>query len=466
MKSSALPILTVLCATLLALAVFTLRLSSVLSEGSYSFASGVEGVGIYGALLTCEGVDIYGRLESDPNAHIFNLAFYWVYGFVAGIPDGCASESIMTMRLTSITMACGLPAAIFGLSRLAGVVPLLAAVLATVAISPIVGWWAFAIRPDIAGFLAMFVALGAASHGATRKHLGWITFAVIAALIAYLLKQTYLSALAWVTFFFLLSPLSRTMKAWTFCLASVAGALIGMTLLDTDYVTHAFGLVGGHGYEADLAIANLKLFLIKAAPYLAATGLAIWYARDRLGKHWLWLFGLAGFFFVYTVAASKFGAGDYYFFPVLAFMLVTTIRLMGSETPRIQRFTAGISALPLLMLAGLTLLGAAGTVSMLPQDPDHRAALKSTLAEYPKPRFVLGDSIALPTHSGPAELRLFDDFVYRHGVAQQSSALQIQDLINQKHFSVIAVDPAHANFDLWSYKPVEKIGKIQILEPR
>jgi hypothetical protein len=147
-----------LSASAATIVVFVIRLHAALSLGGVIPSSGVEGSGALGVFRVCKRAVLYHDFSDSTNLFIFNYLFYEFYGHVVALFGNCARTvplvgRIVTACLLLLTWLLLLLFPVRGVSRLEKFA------IATAVLSPYVGWWAFALRPDIGAMLFLAACL-------------------------------------------------------------------------------------------------------------------------------------------------------------------------------------------------------------------------------------------------------------------------------------------------------------------
>ncbi|BBE71240.1 hypothetical protein OHA_1_00810 [Pleomorphomonas sp. SM30] len=420
--------------------VFLIRAAETFHHGRYTFTSGLEGAGILGVLKTCAGESLYGNLATDPNGYIFNFLFYLVYGSVTRLSGACDVDAILLARGLSGLTALAAAALVLWYALRSKVSTATALLLASASVSPFIGWWAFAIRPDIGGyFLALVAVFGlvvATERGSATLAVG----AILASALSYGFKQPNLVLVAATTVILIVNARGARMRiAATATGAAVAGLIVAANTAWPDYYTQAFVVPASHQLRPSVGIANLTAFVAKALPYLVLLVLtAVLARRASWGRLEISLAGaFLGFVAIFGVAASKVGASDNYYFPALA-VCIALIPLLSRRQPALAGHVATmLSAAVLLASSLLVALGGAGRTGLDPLDQDARRRLIHDMETSEAPRLIIGEPWALPTHSGPADVRLLDDYMYFHGLSEQPGAIDIVDLVKKNRFGTI-----------------------------
>jgi len=422
------------------LSVFLVRAGETLRLGRYAFTSGLEGAGILGVLKTCAGEGLYGHLATDPNGYIFNVLFYGVYGSVTAALTPCDADAILVARVLSGLTAIAAAALVLWYALRSKVPTATALLLASASVSPFIGWWAFAVRPDIGAYFLALVAVFALVVAVRRQSTAWTVAAILASALSYGFKQPNLVLVAATTAILAVNARGGRMRLAAVATgAAVAVLVTAANLAWPDYYTHAFVLPAGHRLQAEVGIRNLAVFATKAAPYLVLLALTAALARRTSWGRLEISLGATFVVFVaaFGAAASKVGASDNYYFPALA-VCIALVPLLSRRRPTLAGHVATTLSAALLLASSLfVLLGAAGRMGLDPLDQAARRRLVQDMETAEAPRLIIGEPWALPTHSGPADVRLLDDYVYDHGLSGQTGAIDIVELVRENRFGTI-----------------------------
>jgi hypothetical protein len=174
------------------LAVFVTRFWSVISAGGLEPTSGLEGGGAFGIYLVCTKQILYHDFSAIPNGFIFNFLFYEVYGLLVRILGVCDATPLIG-RLVTLSFL-GLAAGVILVASRPGLERVESGVLALAVLSPVIGWWAFALRPDIAAIAFLGAALLSFVYYLERPRLSMILLSGGCLLCAWGFKQPYIFA--------------------------------------------------------------------------------------------------------------------------------------------------------------------------------------------------------------------------------------------------------------------------------
>ena len=422
------------------ISLFLSRLVSTVRYGEYAFTSGLEGAGILGVLKTCTGDNLYGNLAYDPNGYIFNYLFYLVYGSVTGFITSCREDAILVARMLSAITAVAASALVLWYASQLRVSTATSLLLATAGFSPLIGWWAFSVRPDIGGFFLALVAVCGLVFALTRNSIAWSVASIVASALSYGFKQPNLLLVVTTTLILLVNASDKQVRF----VSAITGAAVliliaASNVLWPEYYTHAFVIPSGHPLLMSVGVGNFISFVAKAFPYLVLLGLVVAVARgaswDRLevslGAAFLGLVAAFG------AAASKAGASDNYYFPAFALCIALVPLYLRQQPALIVHIVTAVSAALLLISSVLVITGVNGRTALDPPDLEMRQRLIHYMKSAAWPRLIIGEPWALPTHSGPAEIRLLDEYVYTHGIAKQYKSIDLADLVQDNFFGAI-----------------------------
>src|SRR4051794_36240537 len=139
------------------LAVFGSRFLSVLDVSGLEPTSGLEGGGAFGIYRVCANEPVYHDFSKLPNGFIFNFLFYYIYGYLVRFLSYCDATALVG-RLITLSLLVAAAGLVWVASRRA-LERVEAGVVALALFSPTIGWWAFALRPDVGGIFFLLAAL-------------------------------------------------------------------------------------------------------------------------------------------------------------------------------------------------------------------------------------------------------------------------------------------------------------------
>jgi hypothetical protein len=442
------------------LAVFVLRLSSVLALHGLIPTSGVEGAGSYGIFQACVGQATYHDFSTAPNIAVFNFLFYEFYGLAVRLFAPCDAGTPLAGRLLTVVFVAVLAAAIFA-ARDERLPRAEAGVIALGAFSFFVGWWAFALRPDAgaAAFLALCVIalLSYLSAPGLPKLLGVAFFLCC----AWGFKQPYAVA-GPVLLWFILRQDRR--HALIFC--AVLLAAIGIPFLAygaRPYFLHTVYAEATAPLYADIAVGSLTSFLVKGLPILVPAMLAIAACRGPDQARNFLLALLAFSFFVALATAGKVGAADNYFLPTFVVAAILCVRCLPRCAPPVRRAGLAASAAISIALAIAILSGLRGAVSVASHAPIYRD-MATQVNAMPAPKLVWHEAVALPWFGKDVETRILWD---REGDALVPGAFDPRRRVAEGRYRTVVI-PAYEEkrFDLSHYRLVKATDDMRFFERR
>src|SRR5262249_40074583 len=136
------------------LAVFALRFYSFFEQNGLEPTTGREGVGSFGIYQVCTGAPLYHDFMHIPNAFAYNFLFYDVYGYLVRLLSSCNATPLIGRFITLSFLAAA--ACLVWLAARQTLERVEASVVTLAMFSPAIGWWAFALRPDV-GAIAFLV---------------------------------------------------------------------------------------------------------------------------------------------------------------------------------------------------------------------------------------------------------------------------------------------------------------------
>ncbi len=266
---------------------------------------------------------------------------------------------------------------------------------------PLIGWWAFTLRPDVwAAALEAYGLVWIAMRRTSR--FGWRALpAALAFFCAWSFKQTAVSGVVAATLFLLLEKDLRALMALVF--GYTFAILLVFDLASPGYLAAFADLVSNNRYDSGVFHANLAGFLAKTAPLLV--GVACWslpvMRRDSAppapgaAHRVLRLGAIATVVSVILtlILTSKVGASTNYYFPVATALTLLAFGLIALRPPSTLSLVA--SGTTALVIAGALIFGKAGSVSMAPQLRNLDARL-SVFNRLEQPRWSSDPRLDLP----------------------------------------------------------------------
>lgn len=443
---------------------FLLRLHSLLENFPYLYSYGDDGAAVLGVLRACEGKPLYPDFATDPNLYLFNFLFYELYGLATRVVVGCGPGVIVFARMISVALLAGMAALLAAAARDARCSERV--FIMALPFSPIVGWWAFAIRPDIGGMVALTAALLLFRRALTaRRSLVPMALAAAAIMAAWAFKQPYIA-------FVPLMAVFAYRRSWADVLAfcAICGVLLGLSAVLVGSETYWLQTVAApahHGFYAALALRNAAWALVKSTPILILCGaviLAKW--RDG-GIDEVDRFDVVALVYAAVVAATtagKLGAADYYHFPFYVTAIVLVTRGMPRLRPAMRAASSVAAAVVLAALCFAYLTGFAGNVSL----PVEKVLMTDGAAQIraaPRPKLVIGEYLTLPWVSGNPEEALADYYTYAGRLADVPTphAVVVEEQVKGGRFaSITARRDVIDHFDMTDYRLQASIGHVQI----
>lgn len=457
--------ISLISSILATIAVFVFRANSMAKEYLFSLHNAAS----YGIFQSCrDGPWVYHDFKQESVAHIFNVLFYAIYGMASRLLGDCVNATPAVGRFVTVGILL-LVGTFFVLVLRARRVLLEQIVLASLCISPFVGWWAFAMRPD-AGAGALIGASACAMWLYLEKQwYGYILLCYIFGVAGWGFKQP---ALAFALPIFAAPILLR--KGGRLPIIGAFGVTIGLTvwyaIAGKSYYQHTLQLVGQHPWALGIAIMNFKLFIGKAAGIICCIAILLW-ARitDRNGCSWSAgekaLVGVGAIALVGSaVTAAKIGAYEYYYFPfffisvVYAMCVLPRVQICASRTAM-----ASLSAINIL-LSVMVLFGVRGTTHLA--STSETARLVSFVVDTPLPRFVLDETAAQPWVIPNVEQRAFDPWIDIELAQRLPGRIPLEELIAKGHFATLVLPAGKHNFDTSHYSLKGVYGNLEVLVHR
>ena len=443
---------------------FLLRLGSLLENYPYLYSYGDDAAAVLGVLRACEGKTLYPDFATDPNLYLFNFLFYEIYGFATRVAVGCGPGVIVFARAISTVLLAGMAALLAVAARGARWPERI--FIVSLPFSPIVGWWAFAIRPDIGGMVALTGALllFRRALSAERSRIS-LALAAVAVVGAWAFKQPYIA----------LAPLMAAFafrRSWLdtviFCgtCAVLFGLIVAVVGSDA-YWLQTVIVPAHHDFYAPIALRNAAWALAKSSPILILCGTVI-VAKLREGRldevDRFDFMALAYGALVAAATAGKIGAADYYYFPFYVTAMIVALRGLPHLVPDVRAAASVAAAVVMSVLCGAYLAGAAGSLG-LPIDKALMTDGASQIRAAPRPKLVIGEYLTLPWISDNPEEALADYYTYAGrlvDVPNQHAIVVEQQVKSGRFASIAARRDVIDHFDMTDYRLQASVGEVQI----
>jgi hypothetical protein len=444
------------------LAVFAVRFHSVLEQSGLQPTSGAEGDGAFGIYRVCTNQSVYHDFSQLPNGFIFNFLFYDMYGYLIRFLSYCDATPLIGRLITlSFLVICA------GLVWLAGrpaLERIEASAVAVALFSPTIGWWAFALRPDVGGTAFLTGALLCFVYYLDYPRLWILLLSGLCLICAWGFKQPYAFAAPVMLGYTFIR--NRTHGMALLLLLGLGFSLPLLLYNPVLYLLHTVKIPLSHPFYAFVALKNLVTFLSKALgvliPVMLIGSIALRAEPRHSDMNFLFV-TLAVSFALLVILAGKISASDNYFFPTFA--AGTLLIAIGSShvEESLRRLSLMILTLITLVQSGLLLTGIRGRID-LPADTTKLApVLSAALANMPEPRMVWHQSLGLPWNTPSAETRILDDYVDLEGAAQIPGAIDVKSLLAHGFYATVAI-PVEARdwIDPSKYRLETQIGSLLI----
>lgn len=437
---------------------FLMRLQSVLQAHGKFPTSGYESSGALGVYQVCAGLPLYHDFANSPNVYAFNYIFYETYGALIGLFGDCATMTPLIGRLLTVAALLGLAAAIF-LARSRRLHVVEAAAIALAVLSPYVGWWALALRPDVGASLFLALAVIATMRYLRRPTLPAVVVAVACLIFAWGFKQPFGVAAPVMLYY-----IARTNLRDALVFALLLAAGLGLPFLVygiRPYFLHTVYFAGGAPLVPIIGLINIALFIAKVMPVLILAGVALTaFGNDRRDKERNFLVALLALSFpVMAFLAGKVGAADNYFFPTFVVALLLIVRLAPECDPPLRRIGFAAYAALSIVSSLAVLSGQHGQTAL----PAANLALvrdeAAMLNRMPGPKLVWNDIVAMPWMTDDVALRIaFGDDLGTFDAAKPVAA---------GRYATVAIPPyAASQFDLSGYDLIKTFPDMLIYSAR
>jgi hypothetical protein len=389
---------------LLSVAVFVRRgvaaADAAMTAPGVAVTSGYEEESIFALWRAVHDQPVYVDSSRLPYASAyFNWLFYGAYAApvrVAASLGGDGAIVLGSRLMTAVGALAGAGVLFWLLRRVLGGQPLVAAALAGfVFFGPLVGWWAYTLRPDVwALALETCALLVVLLHHRTRP-LGSALLAGLLFYGAWSFKQTYVFGLGATLLFLLWRRQWQPLILLT--LVSAGLWLATFALAGAEYRAAFRGTATTNVYYLARGFDNLRNMLLKSLPLWVMAAALLFRRRDQnspLARDAQEL-GLCGLLVGMPLAFAlgcKLGSASYYFFTTLVMLSLIAAGLLATAA------TGRLAVIGLCLatgLQGLILAGRAGTVDLSEQTGD-LAGVWTVWQKQPEPRFSAATSLNLP----------------------------------------------------------------------
>lgn len=436
------------------LLLFLIRFHAALSLGGILPSSGVEGSGALGIFRVCQGAPLYHDFSHDTNIFVFNFLFYELYGHVAALFGNCVHTVPLVGRILTVALLL-LTAVLLIVSPVTGSSWLEKTALATAVLSPYVGWWAFALRPDVGGMFFLTACLLLLLRHFSSGRLTDAAASALCLILAWAFKQTFIMA-APIALAFVARKNPRAGMLYGAVLA--LGLAVPFLLYSPEfYLDHTVRIVAGEAMLMRISVANTISFLVKASPVLVVAAGCI-LVEWRRPKDGLPLSMLIVFTFLVTMtAAAKIGAADNYFFPTYAAAVLLVLVSVPSWPSNRRALALAVYSLLAIALNAAVLMGAGGTLDLNSTDTKNALIASAAINRLPNPKLVWDSIAALPWYTDDVATRIP---IEQDGF-QRFGPFDPRRLIMQGYYSSLAL-PAYAvkTLDVSSYRVTGRFGDL------
>ena len=444
------------------LAVFAVRFISVFEQHGLQPTSGSEGEGAFGIYRACTNQPIYHDFSQVPNPALYNFLFYNVYGYLIRFFSSCDATPLIGrfITLSLLVIAAGL---IWFAGRAAfGKVE--AGVLALALFSPTIGWWAFALRPDVGGMTFLTAALLCFVYYLNNPRLWILLLSGVCLIGAWGFKQPFAFAAPVMLGYTFIHNRNHSIALLLLLVLGFCAPLLMYT--PTLYLLHTVTLPSSNPFDQFVALRNAVTFFSKSFGVLIPATLIGWIALRseplRSGTNFLFSTFVISFA-LSTILAGYLGASDNNFFPT--FVAGTLVIAVGSSQVHksARRLSLLILSLVTLIQSGLLLTGIRGKLD-LPEDTTRVApVLSAALVEMPGPKLVWHPSLGLPWNTPGVETRILDSNDDLAAAPRIPGAIDLKSLLASGFYGSVAI-PAGARglIDPSKYRLKAQIGPLLI----
>jgi hypothetical protein len=443
------------------LVVFAVRFLSVFEQSGLQPTTGAEGGGSFGIYRVCTNEPVYHDFSHLPNGFIYNFLFYDIYGYLIRFLSYCDATPLIGrfITLSLLVVAAGL---IWFAGRPA-LEKVEASVVALALFSPMIGWWAFALRPDVGGITFLIAALLCFVYYLDYPRLWIALLSGFCLVCAWGFKQPYAFAAPVILGYTFIRNRNHTLAL---LLLLVLGFSAPLLLYNPKlYLLHTVKIPSSHGLFPFVALQNLVTFFSKALGVLIPATLIGWITLRteplRSGINFLFVTFAFSFAFL-IILAGKIGASDNYFFPT--FVAGILLLAVGSSHVHesVRRSSLLIFSLITLVQSGLLLTGIRGELDLSKETTKFAPVLSAALAEMPGPKTVWHESLGLPWNTPGVETRILDSSIDLE-VAQTRGAIDVKSLLVGGFYATVAItEEMHYLIDPSKYRLKAQIGPLLI----
>jgi len=443
------------------LAILLLRVYSVSQNYIWSATGGLEGAGALGIFNACSGEVIYHDFSGTTVGFIFNFLFYEFYGFILKVFGSCYLTPLIGRGISLVFLVALAACLMHWFRHKIGLFERIS--LVSLVISPMVGWWAISLRPDVGGMMFFAVSVLALLAYLERSTILNLSAAALFVFLAWSFKQTFIFIAPLITLFIL----TRSFKHATLFVAILGLGLIAtLLLMPSSYLTHTVYLPGEHPFLFSIGMRNAVSFLIKASGLLAGAALLICLLpRSRLAEPRN-VFLLSAFAFsvaVFGVAAAKVGAADNYFFPSFALLIIFLMQNVSHVVARRRQTVLSVVAILTITSNAVLLSGVRGRTSLDMSPKMEILAAKQALMQTPGPKLIWGELIARPWITPQAETRILDGYIDFYQTKPIPGVLDIAGRVGSGYYATVAIPVTEArNFDLSGYELKGQFGATRL----
>ena len=373
-------------------------------EPGVAVTSGFEEESFYALWRSMHGRAVYADATRLPfSAAYFNWLFYRAYAWPVGKAVAHSTDAAIPSSGRWITAGSALlgSIALGALFRriLAGQAIFAASLAGSVFFGPLVGWWAFTVRPDVGALMFEATAIAVLLLWWRTRPLSATAASCLLFYGAWSLKQNYVLGLGSAMVF--LAYRRQWRLVTIMLLGSIALWSLTFAAMGSEYREVFRALTASSPFYLALGFDNLRDALIKTAPVWILAAGAGWRRGHQVSappnqlvvdtRH-LALAGLVVSGPLAFAASCKLGASSYYFFTMQVMLtLLAAVGLASCRSPRLPAIGFGLFAV--LQLAVLT--GRAGRIDLTGQS-DELEATWTVWRQEPEPRFSHLTSLNLP----------------------------------------------------------------------
>src|SRR5690348_2990508 len=236
----------------------------------------METSGAVGIYRVCLGLPLYNEFVGAPTVFVFNFIFYEAYGVSTRIFASCSTALFGRLLTTAILVALAIMIFFVRDEKLKIAE---SASIALALFSPFVGWWAFALRPDVGGMMFFAMSLITMTHYLRNPGLLLALASAFFVFCSWGFKQPFIFVAPVLLWYMYHKNPQHAFWCLVFLITSMCIPLIVYGV--HPYFLHTVYSEARIPWSFDGAVRNFASFAIKSLPVLVLAGLVIATCRKR-----------------------------------------------------------------------------------------------------------------------------------------------------------------------------------------